>query len=322
MGGHIEYPKPTNSTIYIYYDRIELQNPDLVIPYQLVNNIENMDEKKISAKRVVGLGLVAFPLAIVGAMWKKNHIYTIIQYRDDVGEKIIILDFGDKVDIIQSWIYHRMLSSRRSTTLIIPQGEFTVYENREFGFKIKYPQSWIRDEIEQKNEDYTTVVEFRKKIEGEPPFVTVYVNNLEPDHSSFKDFVIKETLSSQNDPNISILESIDLEIANMPAAKLVDVEYNDRHGGYKRMVVWISATNVVYEISYSTDQKRYPEYLPIVEKMLSSFQFVETKYTGKGNNYPKSESDDEDPLSILKKRFAKGELKEEEYLRMRKILES
>lgn len=50
-------------------------------------------------------------------MWKKNHIYTIIQYKDDVGEKIIILDFGDKVDIIQSWIYHRMLSSRSSTTV-------------------------------------------------------------------------------------------------------------------------------------------------------------------------------------------------------------
>ena len=73
--------------------------------------------RKFQLKRVVGLGLVAFPLAIVGAMWKKNHIYTIIQYKDDVCEKIIILDFGDKVDIIQSWIYHRMLSSRRSTTV-------------------------------------------------------------------------------------------------------------------------------------------------------------------------------------------------------------
>lgn len=67
MGGHVEYPKPINSRIYLYYDRIQLENPDLVIPYQSITNIENMDEKKISALRVVALG-------IIGALWKKKHI--------------------------------------------------------------------------------------------------------------------------------------------------------------------------------------------------------------------------------------------------------
>ncbi|MFI5423498.1 MAG: hypothetical protein WB587_11495 [Nitrososphaeraceae archaeon] len=48
-----------------------------------MTNIQNMDEKKISALRVVGLGLVFVPLAIVGAVWKKKHIYTVIQYNDE-----------------------------------------------------------------------------------------------------------------------------------------------------------------------------------------------------------------------------------------------
>jgi hypothetical protein len=75
MGGHAEYPKPMNCRIYLYYDRIQLENPNLIIPYQSLTNIENMDEKKISAKRVIGLGLVFVPLAIVGAMWN----FTLIQ---------------------------------------------------------------------------------------------------------------------------------------------------------------------------------------------------------------------------------------------------
>jgi len=72
MGGHVEYPKPTRCRLYLYEDRIEIENPDLVVPYNAITGIENMDEKKISAKRVVGLGLVFVPLAIVGAMWKKT----------------------------------------------------------------------------------------------------------------------------------------------------------------------------------------------------------------------------------------------------------
>jgi hypothetical protein len=39
-----------------------------------MSNIENADEKKISKLRVVGLGLVFLPLAIVGTVWKKKRI--------------------------------------------------------------------------------------------------------------------------------------------------------------------------------------------------------------------------------------------------------
>src|SRR5688500_10780594 len=103
MGGHVEYPKPTHCRLILYEDRIEIQNPDLVVPFKSIISIENMDDAKISAKRVVGLGLVFIPLAIVGAMWKKNHIYTVIQFKDRNGTKAIILDLDEKVSDIQGW---------------------------------------------------------------------------------------------------------------------------------------------------------------------------------------------------------------------------
>ena len=246
MGGHVEYPKPMHSRVYVYNDRIQLENPNLIIPYKTITSIENMDEKKISAKRVVALGLVFAPLAIVGAMWKKNHIYTVIQFKDEVGEKAIVLDFGDKVDDIQGWIYRRMLSSKKPTTIIHPENGFMFYENKQYGFRMKYPQTWIKDEMDQKTEDYSTVVEFCMFIENMPPFVTVYINDLSSRHLSFHDFVNREKEEIKNDSGTSIIELSDLVLANNPPVKLVDVEYE----GYKRLVFWISFKDIVYEISY------------------------------------------------------------------------
>jgi predicted HTH transcriptional regulator len=45
MGGHVEYPEPTHCRFYFYDDRIEIENPDLVIPYNAIKNIENLDEE-------------------------------------------------------------------------------------------------------------------------------------------------------------------------------------------------------------------------------------------------------------------------------------
>jgi len=36
-----------------------------------MKNIENMTERRISILRVVALGLIFVPLAIVGALWKR-----------------------------------------------------------------------------------------------------------------------------------------------------------------------------------------------------------------------------------------------------------
>jgi hypothetical protein len=113
LGGHKAYPRPTDTRMSFYDDRIELEKPNLVIPYSAMKNLENFDEKKISAKRVVALGLVAVPLAIVGAMWKKNHIYTVIQYQDEMDDHTIVVDFEEYLDEAQPLIYRKMLELRK-----------------------------------------------------------------------------------------------------------------------------------------------------------------------------------------------------------------
>jgi hypothetical protein len=112
MGGHKAYPSPSSTTMHFYEDRIEVDSPKLVIPYRSMKNIENMTEKRISILRVVALGLIFVPLAIVGALWKKNHIYTIIRFSDDSDDQMIIVDFDKNLDSAQSIIYNRMLEFR------------------------------------------------------------------------------------------------------------------------------------------------------------------------------------------------------------------
>jgi hypothetical protein len=112
MGGHKAYPSPSSTTMHFYEDRIEVGSPKLVIPYRSMKNIENMTEKRISILRVVALGLIFIPLAIVGALWKKNHIYTIIRFSDYSDDQMIIVDFNKNLDSAQSVIYNRMLEFR------------------------------------------------------------------------------------------------------------------------------------------------------------------------------------------------------------------
>lgn len=75
-----------------------------------------MDEQKISAERVIGLGLVFVPLAIVGAMWKKRHIYTVIRYKEINDEQTIALDFENNIDKFQPYICNKMLEYRKNNS--------------------------------------------------------------------------------------------------------------------------------------------------------------------------------------------------------------
>jgi hypothetical protein len=113
LGGHKAYPRPTDTRMSFYDDRIELGNPNLVIPYSAMKKLENFDEKKILEKMVIALRLVGLPLAIVDAMWKKNHIYTVIQYQDEMDDHAVVVDFEKYPDEAQPLIYHKMLELRK-----------------------------------------------------------------------------------------------------------------------------------------------------------------------------------------------------------------
>jgi hypothetical protein len=79
--------------------------PQLRITYGSMKNIENMDEHKISVLRVILLGFFLL-------LWKKKHLYTVIEYDDGNDEQAIVMDFGKEIDRVQPFVYQKMLSTR------------------------------------------------------------------------------------------------------------------------------------------------------------------------------------------------------------------
>jgi hypothetical protein len=105
LGGHKLYPKPSDTKVYVFSDRIEVVGLHIRIPCSSITDIENADEKKITAKRMFLVGLYSFA-------WKKQHLYTIIDYTDGFNQKqTLIFDFGKKIEKAQQKIYDRMLAS-------------------------------------------------------------------------------------------------------------------------------------------------------------------------------------------------------------------
>jgi hypothetical protein len=107
IGGHKAFPKQTHTKVMILPDRIEVVKPSLRIPYISIVNIENMDERKISALRVALLGLI-------GVFWKKKCMYTVVQYNDGIDDQTVVLDFGKKIEEIQPLIYQKVIEARHS----------------------------------------------------------------------------------------------------------------------------------------------------------------------------------------------------------------
>lgn len=87
LGGHKLYPKSVDTRVYIYSDRIEIPMMHLRVPYTFVSNIENADEKRITAKRIFLVGLFALG-------WRKKDVYTIIEYVYGFNQKqSLVFDF-------------------------------------------------------------------------------------------------------------------------------------------------------------------------------------------------------------------------------------
>lgn len=109
LGGHKAFPtkKERDARISIFIDRIEVKTDKFgaEIPFVLMTNIENMDERRITTKRwfLVGVWAIA---------WKKKYVYTVIEYDDGKDTQGLIFDFGKHLESKQGEIYRRMMSTR------------------------------------------------------------------------------------------------------------------------------------------------------------------------------------------------------------------
>ena len=65
--------------------------------------------------RVIGLGVLTGGIgSIIGYLWKRHHILTIIKYTDDtLSSQIMAVDFLGNIKYAQPLIYNKMLETQR-----------------------------------------------------------------------------------------------------------------------------------------------------------------------------------------------------------------
>jgi hypothetical protein len=88
--GHKAYPERNLTTVYFYEDRFVLEEPKIVVPYGKIKDISNSNERK-RHEDWLALGIIGF------VAWKRNAVYTIIEYDDGVDTQKIVIDFKQKM---------------------------------------------------------------------------------------------------------------------------------------------------------------------------------------------------------------------------------
>jgi eukaryotic-like serine/threonine-protein kinase len=155
---------------------------------------------------------------------------------------------------------------------------FSTHENRELGIKIDYPIAW------QRVEDFSSV---RFSSPYESNFDTLQetlVINVE--FLPFQDLFTLDYFI--NDPeagfraqaqlnNFHIIEESYINLANTAAYKVVFTETFDREGvphQFMEMYVILLKSDRAYFIQYYAEPNTFYNYLPIIERMLNSFQLT------------------------------------------------
>jgi hypothetical protein len=169
-------------------------------------------------------------------------------------------------------------------------GEFLTYTNDTYGIRIQYPQNWtIKDNYRLNPDDpYITIVSFfappEKNITSPREEVTVYVDTQQY-RTSLEEYMLEPVLNNNNTQlgkwkNVSVVEfEENSTLAERPAYK-VELKYIDEITGSPVDRYLLDTGTVVedkvYVVSYWAEPQTYSELLPDVEKMVDSFEILDT----------------------------------------------
>jgi hypothetical protein len=178
------------------------------------------------------------------------------------------------------------LASNTNTTT----SNFLTYNNPILGIQIQYPSDWsvIENSYNPEAENNTIVGFFaQSKTSSElgnisgvsgsfVPYLDIYVFDSK---NMSLDKIIDATVNKfRNNENFVINESKPFAVKdNHPAHMLV---YDALVGGdefFRKMQVYVMPGNKIYLISFTSQQALFSNYLPIVQKMVSSFEIKKTQ---------------------------------------------
>ena len=164
------------------------------------------------------------------------------------------------------------------------QGEWSPYQNVTYGVSMLYPSNWIQQNntaVDAEDDRFIVVSEFfsPEETDGYFAYVTIAIDSM-PQTTSIESYrsqsidIYRQDLDFQE---FQLLSSGmgNFTLAGMPAYSL-EVTYTDPEFGPQNVLeVGTIFENRVYYIQYFADPPIYQKYLPIVERMIESFQITQ-----------------------------------------------
>jgi eukaryotic-like serine/threonine-protein kinase len=160
-----------------------------------------------------------------------------------------------------------------SPTSSININKFLTYQDSTLGIKIDYPAGWTHEL------HAGSIVTFLASLGSDsntyPAGLGIKIQHLKSKNISLNNITkIQIKNLTQNHPDFKLIESTESKIGGNSAHKIVFTATDYKKNERQAMQIWTLKGDKAYLITYKAEPGKYAKYLPIIQKMLDSFQFT------------------------------------------------
>jgi hypothetical protein len=160
--------------------------------------------------------------------------------------------------------------------------EWLLYENATHGVRMLYPSTWTQQDSTLGDDSFILVSDFfspEEEADGYFASVTIGIDTMPPS-TNLEDNLNESIDSFMQDPNVrdfQVLSSStdDFTLAGVAAYSFESSYTDPEFGPTQALIVETIIDNKGYSIQYYADAPIYERYLPIVERMIESFEIMQ-----------------------------------------------
>jgi hypothetical protein len=148
-----------------------------------------------------------------------------------------------------------------------------TFEDRGLGLMIKYPNNWERSKIGQ--DQVTFIAPRESESPSFPAGLGIKSHNVSSADSTL-DSIAKEIVTDleQDTQDFTLLSSGQSKLNSFNAYEISFSATDDNDAKRTAMQIVVKPENLVYVITYKAYPEKYESYLPIIQSMLDSLNFL------------------------------------------------
>jgi eukaryotic-like serine/threonine-protein kinase len=178
-----------------------------------------------------------------------------------------------------------IFSTSLITTAIMPHtllaqttpANLLTYQNSTFGIKIQYPSNWEKQENGTRQDTQTDIVTFLSPVINSRANLDVSIDDISGEKgislTQYANQNIADLNQSLPDAKLIASNTNNVVIAGLPAYRMV---YTSADGStiLKTMEIGAMKGDKVYILTYEAAMQEYAKYLPVIQRMIDSFQIT------------------------------------------------